>query len=80
MQLLISTNLQYVQLLSAVRPIHYSPENNIFDYTPHMKYVHTYDISPVGGAENVPEMSAYQNAEIDACQVSNCPYGKMMQQ
>ena len=70
------------QLLSAVRPIHFSPEHNVFDTSPHPKliYTRTFDVSPAGGTESVPVMDAYQQAEISACKVSNCPYGKMIRE
>ena len=64
------------QLLSSIRSVHFSPEKNVFDLSPVLKYTHMYDEPPVGG----PEMPSYQQAEISACSVSRCPFGKLLQE
>jgi hypothetical protein len=57
-----------------VRPIHYSPEENVFGE----KGGPIHDFIPVGGYTAVSEMPTYQAAEISACEVSNCRFRTVM--
>ena len=61
-----------------VRPIHYSPEENVFGEKKIIVPIH--DLPPVGGYSAVSEMPAYQAAEISACEVSNCRFRRVMKE